>query len=424
MSLLAERLYSEIVRIPLIDPHTHIDASDPASRSLADILGYHYYTELAHSTGMDRADMDPSLEPRERVRRLCLRLPALANTVQHSWLLEISRLLLDLPLQRIDGTNWEALWEAAQKKMSGPGWPEEVLRRSNIEKVFLTNRFDDPLEGFDTGRFIPCLRCDDLVFRLHDPDVAGRLRKTTGIQVENLTTLRRALEAVVSRFRARGAKALALSLPPEFSPEPESEGSAGAALSKALSGRRANSQDRERLARHVLWVLADLAQETGLPFDLMIGVSRHVYESGVPQGTDLFDRRTSLYQYRALFNAFPRVLFPVSVLAHDQNPELVAYAWIFPNVVAMGHWWYSNIPAFIAQDARSRLQAVPAAKQIGYYSDMYKLEFGLPKFNMYRKVLAQVLAEDFVQGRGFGEEEAIALARTVLRDNVERIYKV
>jgi glucuronate isomerase len=67
---------------------------------------------------------------------------------------------------------------------------------------------------------------------------------------------------------------------------------------------------------------------------------------------------------------------------------------------------------------------VPAAKQIGYYSDMYKLEFGLPKFNMYRKVLAQVLAEDFVQGRGFGEEEAIALARTVLRDNVERIYKV
>jgi len=39
-------------------------------------------------------------------------------------------------------------------------------------------------------------------------------------------------------------------------------------------------------------------------------------------------------------------------------------------------------------------------------------------------VLAQVLAEDFVQGRGFGEEEAIALARTVLRDNVERIYKV
>ena len=42
---------------------------------------------------------------------------------------------------------------------------------SNIEKIFLTNDFDDRLEGFDTERYVPCLRTDDLVFRLHDPDV-------------------------------------------------------------------------------------------------------------------------------------------------------------------------------------------------------------------------------------------------------------
>lgn len=39
-------------------------------------------------------------------------------------------------------------------------------------------------------------------------------------------------------------------------------------------------------------------------------------------------------------------------------------------------------------------------KQIGYYSDMYKLEFALPKFAMYRRILAKVLAEDFVIGSG------------------------
>jgi glucuronate isomerase len=154
----------------------------------------------------------------------------------------------------------------------------------------------------------------------------------------------------------------------------------------------------------------------------MIGVNRRVYETGVFQGQDLFDSRTSLILYRELFNAFPRVTFPISVLAETSNQELVSYSWIFPNVVTNGHWWYSNIPAYIETDCRSRLQAVPKTKQIGYYSDMYKLEFALPKFSMYRRVLSNVLAKDFVEGLGWNEERVLELGRLVLRGNVERIF--
>ena len=154
----------------------------------------------------------------------------------------------------------------------------------------------------------------------------------------------------------------------------------------------------------------------------MIGVNRRVYESGVYQGQDLFDGRCSLIQYRRLLNAFPQVTFPISVLAHGMNQELVSYSWIFPNVVTNGHWWYSNTPAYIELDCRTRLQAVPGTKQIGYYSDMYKLEFALPKFAMYKRILAKVLAERNVIDRGWSEERAIALGRQVLRGNVERIF--
>ena len=106
----------------------------------------------------------------------------------------------------------------------------------------------------------------------------------------------------------------------------------------------------------------------------MIGVNRRVYEDGVFQG-QLFDRRLPVVR---LLNAFPQVTFPVSVLAQTSNQELVSHSWIFPNVVTNGHWWYSNIPAYIELDCRSRLQAVPATKQIGYYSDMYKLKSRSP----------------------------------------------
>ena len=71
---------------------------------------------------------------------------------------------------------------------------------------------------------------------------------------------------------------------------------------------------------------------------------------------------------------------------------------------------------------KARLEAVPQTKQIGYYSDMYKLEFALPKFNMYKRILSKILAERFVIDRGWSETRAIELGRLVLRGNVETVF--
>jgi hypothetical protein len=155
----------------------------------------------------------------------------------------------------------------------------------------------------------------------------------------------------------------------------------------------------------------------------MIGVNRGVYEAGVHQGRDLYDSRVSLIQYQELLNAFPQVTFPISVLASVTNQELTSFAWIFPNVVTNGHWWYSNTPTFIEHDLAARLEAVPRTKQIAYYSDMYKLEFALPKFNMFKRILAKVLAEKFVIDRNWSEEQAVELGTQVLRGNTERIFR-
>lgn len=102
----------------------------------------------------------------------------------------------------------------------------------------------------------------------------------------------------------------------------------------------------------------------------------------------------------------------------------MSYAWIFPNVVTNGHWWYSNTPRYIEQDVAARLEAVPQTKQIGYYSDAYKLEFVLPKFRMYKRILARILAERFVLDRGWSEVQAMELGKRVLRGNVEHIFSI
>lgn len=407
---LTRDLYSEICQVPLIDPHSHINPHHAASKGLDDILGYHYYTELAHSAGMDRGPLAPDVPPRERVRAILAHMDRFDNTAQYGWFLEIARTFLGFPGDRVTAADCDALCDAADRVMAQADWEEQVLRTSNIEKVFLTNDFDDPLEGFDTSRYVPCLRTDDLVFHLDKPEVQQRLAKATGAGVGSKRELQAAVRILFERFTRRGAKACAISLPPDFTPISDPDWF--------------DFGDHLSRSRGLFWMLAEHCREFGLPFDLMIGVNRRVYQNGVYQGQDLFDQRTSLIQYAELFNAFPEVTFCVSVLTSNQNQELGAYSWIFPNVVTSGHWWYANIPATIEPDLRYRLQAMPKTKQLGYYSDMYKLEFGLPKFNMYRRILARLLADDFVRAKVYTEAQAVELARLLLRDNVRRVFNV
>jgi glucuronate isomerase len=422
---LRQRLFNELDSIRLIDPHSHIEPKSAASKTLADILGYHYYTELIHSAGMPRAEIEePGLDPKEKVRRLVARIEPLRNTVQYSWLLELAREFFGFPAdEHLTPANWESLYDAASKKISEPNWEQQVLDKTKLDAVFLTNNFDDPLAGFDTKRYVPCLRTDDLVFHLGKPEVRQRLEKATNTDLWNASTLRSAIGQLFKHFVAKGARACAISLPPSFSPVKVSTEAAEAAFTAVVRDPSQQSH-AETLANFVFWTLAEFCAEYKLPFDLMIGVNRAVYRDGVFQGQDLYDSRVSLIQYKELFNAFPQVVFPISVLASVTNQELVSYAWIFPNVVTNGHWWYSNTPAYIEHDAAARLEAVPQTKQIGYYSDAYKLEFCLPKFGMYKRILAKLLAERFVVERGWSEQQSVDFGRRVLRGNVEQIFNM
>src|SRR3989304_357473 len=93
-----QRLIAALDSIRLIDPHSHIEPKSAASKTLADILGYHYYTELAHSAGVPREQIEePGLDAKEKVRRLVARMEPLRNTIQYSWFIEIAQTFFDLP---------------------------------------------------------------------------------------------------------------------------------------------------------------------------------------------------------------------------------------------------------------------------------------------------------------------------------------
>ncbi len=179
------------------------------------MLGYHYYTELAHSAGMPAELVAPNLDPETRVRNLAGYLDRIDNTVQYSWLLEIAKTFHDFPHDRITPQNIGELYERAQRSSNGEAWDREVWRKSQLEAVFLTNDFDDSLEGWDTEKYVPCLRTDDLVLKLHEPATVNRLRRATDVDVQDCATLRQAIGVL---FRNASSKAVPAPAPSAFHP--------------------------------------------------------------------------------------------------------------------------------------------------------------------------------------------------------------
>ena len=214
----ARELFDELTGWPIFDPHSHIDPHRPAARNLNEILGYHYYTELAHATGMPADRVGPGLDPRTRSLHLAEYLEWIDNTVQYSWLMEIARTFHIFTHDQIDPQTIGDLYDRALRDRDGEEWDRQVWKASRLEAVFLTNDFDDPLEGWDTAAYVPCLRTDDLVLKLHEPDTIDRLRRSTGVDVQDLASLRVAIGRTFERFAGSGARACAVSLPPDFIP--------------------------------------------------------------------------------------------------------------------------------------------------------------------------------------------------------------
>ncbi|MGL4419318.1 MAG: glucuronate isomerase, partial [Gemmataceae bacterium] len=171
MSTLYRDLDQALARVPLIDPHSHINPHAPVSRSLEDILGYHYYTELAHSAGMPQTELAMERAPIDRIRSIMTYLEQMQNTAQYRWFLEIAQVFLGFRGTQLRLVDAELLAAQAEETFRAATWEQQVFAKTNLEKIFLTNEFDDPLTGFDTSVYVPCLRTDALVFQWDQPSV-------------------------------------------------------------------------------------------------------------------------------------------------------------------------------------------------------------------------------------------------------------
>ena len=136
--------------VVVVDPHCHLDAAQPAARSLADIVLYHHvWIELVSAgmgqnevcrTGLPHEIADPQMEPMERVRRALPYLPIIRNTTVGTLL---GWLLADLygVKGNLQASDLDTLAAEVERRGHDAAWPEHFFTDiCGIEKAATVER--------------------------------------------------------------------------------------------------------------------------------------------------------------------------------------------------------------------------------------------------------------------------------------------
>ena len=429
-SILVKELYEEIDTLPIVDIHTHVQWKTGTAANIGELLSYHYYTELTNAADYEQEPL-PFDDPQELMRRIYPKLAYIRNTVQYDWLMTISRTLLGIEAAAWElEKNWETIFRASEKVMGSPEWTTEVIDKADIARVFLTNQYDEDLEGLDPTFYTPCLRTEPFVLWMDRPEERKGLESFLGQPLRSPADLDAVIDKTFDKFMRHGMGYAAMSIPSGFQTRHVTDEDAQRLLNRLVEGASWDAAERETWGAYAMNRISEACRRYGRPFHLMIGVSRDVYAQGVPSGQDLFDSVNSMSGYEYLFNTYWDVPFPTAVLSDTSGLELTAASWIRHNVYPSGHWWYSNQPTDIAREVRRRIDAVPGTKPIGYFSDAYYLEFILPKFRMYRFELTLALAERMERSlihpnmEPFTMDDALFLAEDLLINNPTEILGI
>ncbi len=360
----------------ITDIHTHIYAPEFGGLLLwgiDDLLVYHYM--VAEALRWDRVPYDKfwAMPKRDQADLIWKQL-----FLEHSPISESSRGVitcleavgLDVSSRRLD--SYRKFYES----QSVHSHVDRVFEIANIESVIMTNDpFDDqerPVWDAETkfdSRFHAALRLDGLL--MNWAKAVPKLREwgydvSEDLEGDSRAEVRRFLKDWIGRTNA---VYMAVSLPPTFAfPE---ESPRGTLIEKCV---------------------LPVAAETGKPFALMIGVKKLTNPALRLAGDSV--GKASIEAVENLCGSFPTVKFLVTMLARENQHELCVAARKFRNLHVFGCWWFTNMPVFINEITRMRLELL-GLSVTPQHSDARVLDQLIYKWAHTKTILTDVLVEKY-----------------------------
>ena len=372
-----------VFQTPVVDLHTHLyppQFGELNQWGVDHLITYHYLIAEFFRYGPDISPDEFFALPLEKQADRIWRTLFVENTPISEACRGVLTCLRNLGIDASDRT-LKNIREAYSDMVAGAKDPaaafaERVFETSNVRQVVMTN---DPFDRTERekwlsgpspdSRYRAALRIDPLLL---DWRTAHAALQEMGYEIDFDLT-QRTVDAV-RYFLHDWAERIhplycAVSLPPDFH-YPEASHTT-AVLEKCI---------------------LPFAEERGMPFAIMMGVTRQVNPALRVAGDSV--GRSDLSALGNLRAAYPDNRFMVTLLSRENQHELCVLARKFGNLMPFGCWWFTNIPSVIEEITRERVELLgfTFAPQ---HSDARVLDQLLYKWPHSRRVIAEVLVGQY-----------------------------
>jgi hypothetical protein len=435
LDTLGREIEEELNSGPMLDVHTHLDATHLAARGLHDILLYHMVVSDLVSAGCpdrSRLSENPSEEEaRLRIERALPFLPGIVNT-SCAWGVRIILEHLFDWRKPVTAENWRELDGLIRDRAAEKGRAAEIQAKAGIRRscTELWRRHDGradamlqySLEWAFFGR-AQWGEFDTAIWELEKawsegapaapapigPDAARPVPPRT---IRSIADVHDALDAYVDAIPAT-----VLGTAQHLSTDIDFQAVDERTMASALRRRsRAGRQERDVYASFIMEEFFKRleARKPGVMFQFSLGAE--------PLPTETASRlsQSTLASLAEIVARHPGIRFQCYLSSAHANQTLCTIARELPNFSLAGFWWHNFFPAFIERVIRERLDMLAASRQVGFFSDAYTIEWSYAKAVIVRRVLARVLADKVLQGQ-YDKSVALAIAREILFESPRRL---
>lgn len=426
---LQEKIFTQLMRMPTTDVHTHIRVDVPVARGLHDILLYHMIiTELYTAGCPDGARLSNYPTEEEAETRIVRAIPYLCH-IRNTALYHVMTVILkDLYgwEEEITLDNWRELDRIIKDKGCTLERAKEIAAacgvvKSNteIERCYghtADDLFNYSLEwSFFTrsqwGQYDTALL--ELEYSWNQDYPGPPLPVTLDRSTLNFKRVIRTIEDVDAAldhyilhmpFDEIVNMTSHLSTDINYRPVTREE------MIGALAIRdTAGPDQRDIYANYVCegFLTRLEAAHPGFNLQYSIGAEPLPFETGSKLRTE------TVYELANQASRFPKLNFAIYSASEHQDQAFCTLVRELPNVSIAGYWWHCFFPAKIRRMITDRLDMLPTNKQSAFFSDAYCMDWTYGKAYIVKKQLASVLAEKIEDGQ-YTYETAMQIAMEIL----------
>ena len=409
----AREIFSEIKSLPIVDPHNHANVAEiSANENYPDLWQLfaatdHYIWETMRKRGVPESHITGSVDNKEKWLKLSSVFPEIAGNPAYEWMhLDLKRYLgID---ELISPENGNKIWEKGLKVLKKESKkPQNLLRKMGVETMCST---DDPVddlkhhsalnENFGSMLVRPTWR-PDKVMNILAPgwsEYIAKFEKRFATEINSVGEIMEVLRKSHDYFAEFGCVASdhGVDMPPSGTGNKEQ---AEKIFKMAKTGVIPNKAEAQIFKDWIFGELASLDAEKDWVFQIHIGAVRDVRDSlmkglGPDSGGDVSDHFIDMLPPLAkLLNRFDdRLKVVLYCLDPGHQPTLTTLARAFGSKVRLGSaWWLCDTPIGMRRQLEYICSVDLFANFAGMVSDSRKLLSYGSRFEMFRRILSDVL---------------------------------